>query len=88
MRSKYFIWIVRVPICLWEFSWNFGNFLSIFGALKHFLEFSGIVSAQNIFGKYSLSAPQPKSGYAPLTSLASPAAQPITSYYPKNPKVY
>jgi hypothetical protein len=37
MNSKYFIWIVHVPKRLWEFFWNFENFLSIFGVLKHFL---------------------------------------------------
>jgi hypothetical protein len=52
MSSKYFIWIVHAPIYLWEFSWNFWNFLSIFSALKQFLDFPGIVFALEMkFGK-------------------------------------
>jgi hypothetical protein len=42
MSSEYFIWIVHVPICRWEISWNFQDFLSIFRALKHFRELPGI----------------------------------------------
>jgi hypothetical protein len=34
LSSKYFIWIVRVPMCLWKFSWNFCDFLFIFRAVK------------------------------------------------------
>jgi hypothetical protein len=30
MSTKYFIWIVRVPICLWEFPWSFCDFRSFF----------------------------------------------------------
>jgi hypothetical protein len=45
MSTKYFIWIVHVPMYLWEFSCNFGNFLSIFRASEHFLDFSEIVFA-------------------------------------------
>jgi hypothetical protein len=37
--SKYFIWIAQVPMCLWEFSWNFWDFLTIFRALKYFVDF-------------------------------------------------
>jgi hypothetical protein len=51
MSSEYFIWIVHVPMCLWEFSWNFRDFLSIFRALKHFLELPGIVLTLKIFSK-------------------------------------
>jgi hypothetical protein len=36
MSSKHFIWIVRVSLYLWQFSWNFVNFLSTFRALKTF----------------------------------------------------
>jgi ABC-type glycerol-3-phosphate transport system permease component len=36
MSSKHFIWIVRVSFYLWEFSWNFENFLGTFRALKTF----------------------------------------------------
>jgi hypothetical protein len=43
MISKYFIWIVHVPMSLWEVSWNFRDFRSIFRAFKQFLDFSGIV---------------------------------------------
>jgi hypothetical protein len=59
MRSKYFIWVVRVPICLWEFSWNFQNFLSIFHAFKTISRFSGIVFAFKIISenKNTLSYP-------------------------------
>jgi hypothetical protein len=39
MSSKHFIWIAQVPMCLWEFSWIFWDFLTIFRALKHFLDF-------------------------------------------------
>jgi hypothetical protein len=33
MSSKYFIWIVHVPMRLWEFSWNFG-FSEYFSCFK------------------------------------------------------
>jgi hypothetical protein len=45
MSSEYFILIVHVSMCLWEFSWNFCDFRSIFRAFKQFLDFSGIVFA-------------------------------------------
>jgi hypothetical protein len=52
MSSKYFIWIVHVPIYLWEFSYKFWNFLGIFRALKHFLSFFRICFAlENNFRK-------------------------------------
>jgi hypothetical protein len=38
MSSKYFIWIDHVPMSLWEFSWNFCDFRSIFRAFKQFLD--------------------------------------------------
>jgi hypothetical protein len=38
MNSDNFIWIVRVLKCLLGFSWDFWNFLSIFGALKQLLD--------------------------------------------------
>jgi hypothetical protein len=44
MSSKYFIWIVHTSIYLWEFSWNFCDFQSIFRAFKQFLDFSELLS--------------------------------------------
>jgi hypothetical protein len=52
MSSKYFIWIVHVPMSLWEFSYIFWNFRSIFRALKAISEISRIVFAlENISKK-------------------------------------
>jgi hypothetical protein len=45
MSTKYFVWIVHVPIYLWDFFWNFWDFLTIFRALKYFLNFFGITYA-------------------------------------------
>jgi hypothetical protein len=50
MRSKHFFWIAHVPICLWEFSLNFWDFMSIFCALN---ELTGVslefVCTENVF---------------------------------------
>jgi hypothetical protein len=51
MNSKHFIWIVHVPMCLWEFSWNFCDYRSIFRVFKQILGFSGIVFALKIISK-------------------------------------
>jgi hypothetical protein len=52
MSSKQFIWIVHVLMSLWEFSWNFCDFRSIFRVFKQFLDFFGIVFAlKNKFEK-------------------------------------
>jgi hypothetical protein len=59
MSTKYFIWIVRVPICLWEFSWNCCDFRSIFRAFKQFLVFTGIVFALKINSKIKKNYPFP-----------------------------
>jgi hypothetical protein len=48
MNSKYFIWVVHVPIYLWKFSWNF---LSIFRAFKAISRFSRIDFALKIISK-------------------------------------
>jgi hypothetical protein len=42
---------------LWEFSWNFCDFWSIFRAFKQFLDFSGIVFALNINTKKNKTYP-------------------------------
>jgi hypothetical protein len=52
MSCKYFIYIVHVPIYLWEFFLKFWNFLSIFHAFKTISRFSRIIFAFKIkFGK-------------------------------------
>jgi hypothetical protein len=51
MNSKHFIWIVHVPMGLWEFSWNFCDFRSIFRVFKQSLGFSGIVFTLKIISK-------------------------------------
>jgi hypothetical protein len=49
MSSKYFIWIVHVPMYLWDFSWKFWDFQSIFRALN---ELSGFFfTRENNFWK-------------------------------------
>jgi hypothetical protein len=74
MTSKYFIWLVHVPMCLWKFSWNFWNFLSIFRALK---TFSGLYwncfRTKNIFGNNNISFSIGPSPWAQPTST-SPAS--------------
>jgi hypothetical protein len=51
MSFKYFIWLVHVPMYLWEFSWNFQNLLSIFHAFKTISRFSRIVFAFKIISE-------------------------------------
>jgi hypothetical protein len=51
MSTKYFIWIVRVSICLWEVSWKFLNFLSIFVTLNIFWVFPEFVLHWKIISK-------------------------------------
>jgi hypothetical protein len=85
MSSKYFIWIVHAPMCLWEFSWNFGNFLSIFRALKHFLEFTRIVFAPVIFSENNINKSYlilsgRARGLDPACSDPHPPAQPAKAH--------
>jgi hypothetical protein len=71
MSSKYFIWIVHTSIYLWEFSWNFCDFLGIFRASKHFLAFSEFVFAlKNILKKKQILS---------FRFEPSPKARPISS---------
>jgi hypothetical protein len=51
MSSKYFIWIVHVPMCLREFSWNFCDFRCIFRAFKQVLDFFWNCFALKIISK-------------------------------------
>jgi hypothetical protein len=69
MSSKYFIWIVHTSIYLWEFSWIFCDFRSIFRDFKQFLDFSGIVFALKINSKKTLSFP----------NGPSPKARPVST---------
>jgi hypothetical protein len=73
MSSKYFIWIVHVSMCLWKFSGNFCDFLSIFRALKHFLGYLENVFALKIkFGKnpFFLVGPSPSSEVCPCPFIS------------------
>jgi hypothetical protein len=75
MSSKYFIWIVHTSIYLWEFSWNFCDFRSIFSALKHF---SGFVFALKRISKEKKSNPSSPTGPSPRAwpSLHRPGREP------------
>jgi hypothetical protein len=44
MSSEFFIWIVHVPMYLWEFSWNFG-------ILFIYIDISGFIFAQENISK-------------------------------------
>jgi hypothetical protein len=73
MSSKYFIWIVHVLMCLWKFSGNFCDFLSIFRALKHFLGYLENVFALKIrFRKnpFFLVGPSPSSEVCPCPFIS------------------
>jgi hypothetical protein len=48
VSTKYFICIVCVLICLWEFFWNFCDFWNIFRDFKQFPVFTGIFSQWKI----------------------------------------
>jgi hypothetical protein len=82
MSSKYFIWIVHVPMCHWEFSWNFCDFWSIFRASKHFVGFPGTVFAlKSNFGKKTkpilLHWAEPE---GPTRISAGPASRPAKAH--------
>jgi hypothetical protein len=52
MSSKYFIRIVHVPMCLWEFFWNFWEILEYFSvALLIYLDISRFIIAQENISK-------------------------------------
>jgi hypothetical protein len=77
MSTKYFVWIVHVPICLWEIFLGFLDFSEYFSCFKTFSKnFLELFSHLNYFwkiikkSKSIFLAQQPKSGYAPLTPLA------------------
>jgi hypothetical protein len=89
MNTKYFIWIVRVSICLWEFFWKFWNFLSIFRDFKPMFKFCGIVFALKLISEKYKSYPillgwarrpdpslqaQPAGPLKPIWSQRSPPA--------------
>jgi hypothetical protein len=76
MSSKYFIWIVHVPMCPREFSWNFCDFRSIFRVFKQFLEFFwNCFRIKNNFEKNKpyLTGPSPKA--RPRSAPAQPSAR-------------
>jgi hypothetical protein len=57
MISKYFIWIVHVPIYHREFFWNFWEFYEYFSCFKIILDFSEIIFVQKINLENKLSYP-------------------------------
>jgi hypothetical protein len=88
MSTKYFIWIVRVSICLWEVSWKFLNFLSIFRDFKHFQGFSWICFAlENNFEKNIKPYPS-HPGRARRPDRTPPTHAPTLSCFPRSPALY
>jgi hypothetical protein len=86
MCSKYYIWSVHVLIYLWEFSWNFLNFSSIFRAFQTISRFFGIVFALKInSGKILsyLTGPSPKAWPISPPPAAGPAAGPHEAHLAK-----
>jgi hypothetical protein len=82
MRSKHFIWIAHVPICLWEFSLDFWDFMSIFSALN---ELTGVslefVCTENVFQrkeKNPILSFQAEPGGPTRFGPPKPSAQPST----------
>jgi hypothetical protein len=79
MSTKYCIWIVSVPVYLWEFSWKFCDFRSIFRAFRQFLVFAGIVFALKIISENKRNSsfpPGPSPKVLPAPALAQPSARP------------
>jgi hypothetical protein len=79
--SKHFIWIAQVQKCLWEFSWNFWDFLTIFRASKYFLDFFWHYLCtgkwfQKKNNKFYLTGSSPKA----RPSLPPPAAGPAAAH--------
>jgi hypothetical protein len=82
MSFKYFIWLVHVPMYLWEFSWNFQNLLSIFHAFKTISRFSRIVFAFKIISEkksYPFSLGRAR---RPDRTRSGPAARPAKAHRP------
>jgi hypothetical protein len=84
MCSKYFIWIARDPIYLWKFFWNFWDFLTIFCALKYFLNFFGITYALKVFRKKKKNSSFPN-GPSPRPDPIRARTAPVPSGQPTRP---